>query len=122
MEGLSGVGGQSGGCKGGGGNAVWGGAGGAEIGRGKGGGRGGATDGHKDEDAWSVAGRDPLNKAKLLEARAAGVRDDFTPAPLAPNRFEALAEEDDQEDVSPADPPGQPGTPFVVGKGGPPDQ
>ena len=66
-------------------------------------GRGGATDGHKDEDAWSVAGRDPLNKAKLLEARAAGIREEFIPAPLAPNRFEALAEED-EVDNSQADP------------------
>ena len=84
--------------------------------KGRGGGGGEPTT--EDEDPWEVAGRNPEAKAKLLAARAAGVRDNFTPTPVAPNRFEALAEVEEVEDGGAQDPPGQPPTPFIVGKGG----
>ena len=85
-------------------------------------GRGGGEPACSEEDPWEVAGRNPEAKAKLLEARAAGVRVDYTPTPVVSNRFEALAEADEGPRVveleEPKDPPGQPCSPFIVGKGG----
>ena len=73
-------------------------------------------DGHNNEDAWTIAGRDPQAKVTLLAARAAGVQDDIAPAALAGSRFRALEEEQVKEE--PVNPPGQPDSPFFVEQAG----